>query len=209
VNNLGKICKISVFIVFMMVLNIYAQETSPVTIAKGDKLTIKVLEQGDLNGAYSVSSDGTLEFPLITDRIKADGLTYDELAAQIKKKLEESYFYKATVNVSLFKGEEFGAESANQAGGVVYIYGMVGSPGAIRFPDDEILTVRKAIIRSGGFQNFANKRKVKLVRKSQVTGKSQIIILNMVDIIDKGKIEKDVALRDGDMIVVPEQFFNF
>jgi protein involved in polysaccharide export with SLBB domain len=65
------------------------------------------------------------------------------------------------------------------------------------------------IIRCGGFKDFANKKRVKLVRKFQATGKAQTTYLNMVEIIDKGRMEKDITVRDGDYIVVPEKFFNF
>ncbi|MEI8349006.1 MAG: polysaccharide biosynthesis/export family protein [Candidatus Omnitrophota bacterium] len=196
---------------YFLPISVFAQaEQKPSqVIAKGDKLTIKVLEQEDLNGAYTVSSEGAIEFPLINERIPAVGLTYDELAQKIKEKLEEKYFYKATVIVSAFTGEEIRTNNASSVGGVIYVYGMVGNPGAINIPEGEVLTVSKVLIRCGGFKDFANKGRIKLIRKSQATGKAQITYLNMVDIIDKGKVEKDIVVRDGDLIVVPEKFFNF
>jgi polysaccharide export outer membrane protein len=178
-------------------------------ITRGEKLTIKVLEQEDLNGTYTISSDGTLEFPLISEHIVAEGLTFEQLAVKIKEKLEEKYFYQATVNVYFFTGEEAVFSSRAPIGGVIYIYGSVNSTGAITIPENEVFTVSRAIIRSGGFRDFANKKRVKLIRKSQATGKPQVTYLNMVDIIDKGKLEKDIVVRDGDYIVVPEKFFNF
>jgi polysaccharide export outer membrane protein len=178
-------------------------------IVKGDRLTIKVLEQEDLSGAYTVSSEGTVEFPLISERITAEGLTFEQLAAKIKEKLEGKYFYQATVIVSPFTGEETAFSSRASIGGVIYVYGAVNNTGAMIIPENENFTVSRAIIRSGGFKDFANKKKVKLIRKSQATGKTQITYLNMVDIIDKGKWEKDIIVRDGDYIIVSEKFFNF
>jgi protein involved in polysaccharide export with SLBB domain len=187
---------------------VYSQN-SPKVISRGDKLTIKVLEQEDLNASYTVGSDGAIEFPLINERIPAEGLTFNELAVKIKGKLEEKYLYQATVSVAAFTGEEPQLLTSVPIGGVVYVYGQVGSPGAVKIPEDETLTVSKVIIRCGGFKDFANKKRVKLVRKFQATGKAQTTYLNMVEIIDKGRMEKDITVRDGDYIVVPEKFFNF
>ena len=94
-------------------------------------------------------------------------------------------------------------------GGVIYVYGQVGSPGAVQLPENEILTVSKVIIRCGGFRDFANKTHVKLVRKNSASGKPKTMIVNLVRVIDKGKLDEDVVVKDGDYIVVPEKFFNF
>lgn len=178
-------------------------------IAPGEKLTITVVEQEDLDGVYAISSEGTLAFPLIDERLFVAGSTYEELALMLKERLEEKYFYVATVSVtpSTEKDVEEAAVEVNP--GVVYVYGMVGSPGVVKIPEDETLTVGKVIIRSGGFKEFSNKKKVKLIRKSNESDGAQVTILNLVNIIDRGKLEEDVEVQDGDIIVVPEKFFNF
>lgn len=213
-NKQYRFALLIIFILFSsIVVNLsYAEEEKVVThiISFGEKLNIRVLEQEDLSGVYLVASDGKIEFPLLPEPVKAQGLTYSELAADLKQKLEKENFYKVTIIVSAFKGQEFvrSTKSDNQPN-IVYISGMVVNPGSLEFFKDEQLTVSKVIIKKGGFKEFANKRKVKLIRKSPVTGKAQTTILNMVKIIEKGKLEDDVAVKDGDLIVVPEQFFNF
>jgi polysaccharide export outer membrane protein len=187
----------------------YAQPSKTKRILKGDRLTIKVLEQEDLNGAYTVYSDGVLEFPLIPKGIKAAGLTHEELATKIKEGLEEEYFYNATVIVTPYRKGDTSISRLKTKGGIVYVYGRVSREGVVKIPNDEVLTVSKVIIRSGGFKEFANRKKVKLIRRSAATGKSETTVLNMVNIIDKGQLEKDVPVQNGDIVVVPEQFFNF
>jgi len=190
-------------------LSAHSQESAH-RIAKGEKMAIQVLEQDDLNGAYSVASDGTIQIPLIPDRINAAGLTYDELAGKIKAELEKKLFYNATVIVSPYKGNEFSAKAGSvPEGGIIYVYGAVRSAGAVIIPKDEVLTISKVLIRCGGFGDFSDKQHVKLIRKSSVTGQPETKIVNMVDVIEKGKLDQDVEVRDGDMIVVPEKFFNF
>jgi polysaccharide export outer membrane protein len=73
---------------------------------------------------------------------------------------------------------------------------------------DEVLTVSKAILRAGGTADFANKKRVKLVRK-KADGQTDTTVVNLADIIDKGHLEKDPILEPGDLIVVPERLINF
>lgn len=178
-------------------------------ISPKEKLTIRVLEEEAISGPYDVRSDGTLEFPHIS-KMKVTGLTYTQLAQKIKEELEKELFYQATVTVSAYKkGDISLIQTPTSQGGLIYVYGLVNRPGTIDIPRDEVLTVSKVIIKCGGFQTFANKRGVKLVRKSPTTGKVDTTVLNMVRIIDEGRLEEDLVVHDGDMIVVPEQFFNF
>ena len=70
------------------------------------------------------------------------------------------------------------------------------------------MTVSTAIIRAGGFDKFADQKKVQLTRKG-TDGRTQRIVVDVKSIIEKGDIEKDVELHDGDYINVPQRFINF
>ncbi|NQT22155.1 MAG: polysaccharide biosynthesis/export family protein [Candidatus Omnitrophica bacterium] len=211
----SAILPICSLIVSIYCVEVHAQETSslPSKVSPGDKLTIKVLEQESLCGSYTVFSNGTLGFPLIPEDVNVKGLTHDEIAQKLKEELEKECFYKATVLVRTYKKEDAytlrSTRRTREGKGIIYVYGMVGSPGVLNLPDDEALTVSKVIIRKGGFQDFANRGCVKIFRKNPATGKVQTIKVNVANVIEKGKLDQDVAVQDGDMIVVPEQFFNF
>ena len=72
------------------------------------------------------------------------------------------------------------------------------------------MVLRVAILRAGGFGDFANKKKVKVVRGgSPEAGGKQNFELNMVDILEEGKTEKDVVLQPDDFIIVPSRLINF
>lgn len=199
--------------------SVFAQANTPGTISSGEKISIRIAEQEDLSGTYAVSSDGTIQFPLIPEKISVAGLTYAECADILKNALEKSYFYKATVSVNHSDVADVTPEipspsiqnipTASMLAGVIYVYGKVNNPGVITIPEGEVLTMSKVIIRCGGFAQFANSRKVKLVRKNSATGRTQTIIVNLHNVIEKGKLDDDVVVRDGDLVVIPEQFFNF
>ena len=75
---------------------------------------------------------------------------------------------------------------------------------------NENLTAGKAILRAGGFSDFANKKKVKVVRSAGTEGtQKQTFELNMVEILEDGKTEKDIVLQPDDFILVPSRLINF
>src|ERR1700730_2561747 len=64
-------------------------------------------------------------------------------------------------------------------------------------------SISKAVIRAGGFGDFANKRKVKVSRKN---GKEFNVDLKRV--IEEGHTEEDIVLVPDDQIYVPQRLIN-
>ena len=116
--------------------------------------------------------------------------------------LEKDYYNKATVVLSL--------NVANRILGRVYIWGQVHNQGPIEMQMNENLTAGQAVLRAGGFADFANKSKVQVVRGAVgVNGEKQTFKLDMQQILEQGKTEKDVLLQPGDLIIVPSRLINF
>jgi protein involved in polysaccharide export with SLBB domain len=74
---------------------------------------------------------------------------------RLRRLLDKDYFYDATVIVGL---DSVSAKSR----GRIYIWGQVRNQGALEIPSDEAFTVSRAILRAGGFADFANRKAVKL-----------------------------------------------
>jgi len=163
----------------------------------GDRLSVRVVEDRKLPMQLVVTDSGEVEVPLI-GRVMAKGKTCKQLAYSIKGPLERDYYYKATVIIGLdFEG--------HVSPGRVYVTGQVHSQGPIEIPPDETFTVSRAILKAGGFADFANTKKVKLVRKNS----SETIIVNVDAIVRKGRFDKDPAVEPEDTIIVPERLINF
>ena len=93
--------------------------------------------------------------------------------------------------------------TADQGTQQFYVVGSVVKPGIYPYkPDDTILD---AILRAGGFTEFASRNSTKLVRETE--GKTRTIQVKMKDVMEKGEMDKNVAIMPGDMIIVPESFF--
>jgi polysaccharide biosynthesis/export protein len=165
----------------------------------GDRLSMRVVEDREAPVSLFVTDSGEVEVPLI-GRVHAKGLTCKRLAYEIKAPLEREYFYKATVIVAL---DMAGLKSP----GRVYVTGQVHNQGPVDIPPDETFTVSKVIMRAGGFADFANKRKVKLIRRKG--NSTETILVNVDEVVRKGRLDKDPVVEAGDTIIISERLINF
>ena len=93
--------------------------------------------------------------------------------------------------------------------GKIYLMGQVRAQGPMEIPADEEFTISKAILRGGGFGEYANKRKVKLIRPTAKKGVTETKIIDLVEILEKGKTANDIVVQPEDLIIVPERGINF
>jgi len=169
-------------------------------LGNGDRVSYRVVEEQKDPVFLTVSDSGELDVPLV-GRITAKGKTCKELAFELKPQLEKEYFYHATVIIGV---ETF----SNAPKGSVFLEGQVNKQGAVEIPSNQNLTVSQAILIAGGLADFADRRKVKLVRKMG-DGKTQTTIVDLVEILDKGHSEHDPVVQADDMIIVPQRLVNF
>jgi protein involved in polysaccharide export with SLBB domain len=127
--------------------------------------------------------------------------TCKDLAAAIKTQLEKEFYYRASVVLAL--------DTANRLLGRVYVWGQVRNQGPIELELSEHLTAGKALLRAGGFGDFANKKKVKVIRPGTNGAAKQVFELNMVEILEDGQTEKDIALQSDDSVIVGSRLINF
>ena len=87
--------------------------------------------------------------------------------------------------------------------GFVTVLGEIVNPGPVNMPPTMDLTVTKALQMAGNTKPFANKRNVLVTRRA----KDGSLIRTEVDIIEigeKGRIDKDIILKPGDVVFVRE-----
>ncbi len=193
----------------------------------GDRLSFKILEDEEEPKPLLVTDSGDLEVPYI-GRVSATNKTCRQLAADIKTELEKDYYYQATVIIAV--------DLMTKSHGRVYLVGAVRLPGPVELPGDEVLTLSKAILRAGGFTDYAKRDKVQVTRAeitdkdpadkvaagNEATGKkatgkkdmgkddekTKTITVDVGKIFDKGKIETDLPLEPGDLIYVPDRLIR-
>ena len=166
-------------------------------LGPNDHVSFRVVEDRDNESQHlRVNDNGELEVPY-AGLIPAAGRTCKQLAYAVKAALEKEYYYNATVIIAVER-------ISQQSRGKVYVTGSVKGPGPQEIPADETYTVSKAIIRAGGFGDFANKKKVKLTRRNGET-----MTIDVRRIIEKGRTDEDVVLQPDDQIFVQQNIVNF
>ena len=164
-------------------------ERSSGVIGRMDNVEIRVFREEELTTRGQLSGDGTISMPLI-GAVRIEGLTTDQAAAAITRKLSDGYLVKPEVSVSI--------EARIRR--TVTVLGQAQRPGVFELPAHRQLTLVEAIGMAGGVTRIANGRKINLKR-----GGNQVFTVNLSD-ITRGK-GKDIPLRDGDVITIPESLF--
>jgi len=155
-------------------------------IGPSDVLTITVWKEPTLSGTILVRPDGMISLALLGD-VQASGLTPLQLADQITAKLKK---YIQDPNVSVVISQIHSK--------VVYLLGEVVKRGPVEMTPG--MTMLQAVASAGGLTDFANQRKIYLLRN--VSGSQMRIPIRYKDAL-KGKSSLDLVLKPGDTIVVP------
>ena len=167
-------------------------------LTRGDRLSYRVVEDRDDKVIPLVVTDsGEVDIPLI-NRVKAQGKTAQQLTADIKARLEQEYYYHATVVLGL------DSVAPRISRGTVYLGGKGIAPGSVELPLDAPMTVSQAITKVGGFKEFGKDTAVRVLRKG---GPPKGYIINVHDVL-RGATDKDFVLQPGDQVVVDENKFG-
>ena len=154
------------------------------------------LPKQELDGEAAIDS----LVPIITDlnALFAAGdqnqniLLQDGDVVMVTSKLE-----KPTEMVS-GSGESFALEGTQR----FFVVGSVAKPGIYTYQKDD--TVLDAILRAGGFTEFALRNGTKVIRESE--NKTKTFRIKMKDVMENGDMEGNIPIMPGDMIIVPENF---
>jgi len=162
-------------------------------IGPGDSLQVFVWRNPDLTVTVPVRPDGKISTPLVEDMV-AVGKTPSILARDIEKALSV-YVKSPQVNVIV----TIPASVFSQ----VKVIGQVLHPQAL--PYREGMTVLDAVLAAGGLAQYAAGNRTRLVRV--VNGKSQDIKIKLESLVNSGDMTQNLALKPGDVLVVPETLF--
>jgi len=162
-------------------------------IGPGDSLHVFVFQNDELSVTVPVRPDGKISTPLVEDMV-AVGKTPSQLARDIEKSLSE-YVKSPKVNVVVM-----GAMSVFSQ---IKVIGQVLHPQAVPYRDG--MTVLDAVLAVGGLGQFAAGNRAHLVRTEN--GKQTEIKVKLEALVNNGDMKQNLALRPGDVLVVPESRF--
>jgi polysaccharide export outer membrane protein len=169
-------------------------EQSEYRIGPGDVLQVFVWNQPELTVEVPVRPDGMISTPLIAG-VPAAGKTAPELAKDLEKALSE-YVRNPTVSVMV---TSFVGTYSDQ----IRIVGQAAKPQALPYRAN--MTLLDVMIAVGGLAPFAAGNRAVVVRQE---GDRQLRIpVRIQDLIDEGDIGANLAMRPGDVLIIPESRF--
>lgn len=156
-------------------------------IGPQDILDVSVWKEPEVSRSVPVRPDGKISLPLLND-VQAAGLTPGQLMTDIATGLGKFMTNpEVTVIVTQINSQH------------VYILGEVTrSGGYVLLPG---MTVLQAISNAGGLTQFANSKKIYVLR--QDGAKQDKLFFNYKDVLAGKHAEQNILLKSGDTVVVP------
>jgi polysaccharide export outer membrane protein len=178
---------VAVFAVFAV--SSQAREAGDYKINAGDVLDIFVWNEETLSREVIVRPDGFISLPLAGE-FRAGGQTPAQVSAAVTTALKEFLNDDPVVTVSL--------RAMN--GNIIYVLGKVNRPGA--FPVVTQVDVAQALAWAGGLNTFADENDIQVLRRL-ADGSQQAMEFNYGQVKSGKKLESNIVLKSGDVVVVP------
>jgi polysaccharide export outer membrane protein len=131
--------------------------------------------------------DGMISIPLV-DEIQSAGLTPLQLKEKLTERLKQ-FIENPNVTVVVMEANSF----------KVYISGQISKPGIYRLRSDT--TLAQIISIAGGLNEWANQKKIIIIRKEN--GKEKRFTINYKKIVKGEDLDSNIILKSGDTIIVP------
>jgi polysaccharide export outer membrane protein len=160
-----------------------AAVSSDYKVGPADVMKINVWSEDKFSGLFTVDQDGNFVYPLV-GTLKAGGLTTAEIKDSVEKSLAK-YVVKPRVDVIV---QEVQSKK-------YYLNGLVSHPGEYLLAVPT--TILQAISKAGGLQDFANEKKIYILRGTTK------IPFNYKEVSQGKKMEQNVLLQPGDQVFVP------
>lgn len=162
-------------------------------VGPGDVLQISAgpgaVRQESFARAEPVGPDGRISFDLIGS-VYVENKTTDEIDAELTALLSEYIIdVEVTVIITSYEAKR------------VFVLGEVGAPG--QYLINKNMTIMDALTLAGTPTIRASRAKIRLIRATSTASKPAVLKVDLNKITKKGELERDLALADGDIIVVP------
>ena len=151
-------------------------------IGAEDVLDIRVWREPDFTFTVAVRPDGKITVPLVGD-VQAAGTTPLQLTQTLTERLAQ-FIQKPEVSLSVteVRSKKF------------YIDGEVNRPGPFSLVTP--VTVLEALSQGGGFKDFANTKRIRILRGDK------IYYFNYRDVTSGKHLDQNIRVEPGDHIIV-------
>jgi polysaccharide export outer membrane protein len=177
--------------VAVLAAGIWTSAASDAAFRTGDTIELRVggvptEEISVITGSYTVDGEGFINLPHI-GKVRAAGLSQASLQRAVEAAFRSQEIYtNPSITVTVPTTQRF-----------VNVSGDVRQPRRVEYTSD--LTLLGAISAAGGFTDYADQRKVRVLRGSNV----QVVDVREV----RSNPSLDIKLLPGDQIEVPQSFW--
>lgn len=194
--------RILAFLLLLAGAALSARAQGTYLVMPGDRLSVTVLEDPNLNSQVLVRPDGRITLP-IAGSILVAGRSPEQIQATVRDRLRASFSVVPTVTVAVAQLADPGA-LVTEPPATIYVLGQVTNPGALQVQPPRTLTVLQAIAQAGGLARFARGEAIQ-VRRTDASGVETIFPFNFRELEEGRALSTNIVLMDGDVIFVPER----
>jgi polysaccharide biosynthesis/export protein len=165
-------------------------DPSDYLLGAGDLLQVTVFESKSLNTTVRVSSRGHITLPLL-GQVEVKGLTAREVEIKIEKYYRVKYIKDP--HVTVFVEEHMSKR--------VTLVGQFKQPGTFEYPSRQTLLDVMAL--AGGLTDKAGNM-IQVRRRAARPGEPNVLVIDLDQLIKKGRTDLNVDINGGDIIFAPE-----
>ncbi|MBW4580838.1 MAG: SLBB domain-containing protein [Tildeniella nuda ZEHNDER 1965/U140] len=171
------------------------------TLGAGDQIQLDIFDAPEFsgqNGRFQVLVDGTLNLPLVGS-LSVKGLTLKQASNLLSEKFLR-FFKRPLTTVTLLAPRPVSVSIAgeiNRPGSYTVSLAQQNISSGTQFP-----TLTSALKLAGGITQAADVRNIQ-IRRPQRVGGNQTVTVDLWQFLQTGDRQQDLALRDGDSILIP------
>ena len=161
-------------------------------LGPGDQIRIEFTNVPEFSGEHRVLPNGTVNLTRV-GAVSVQGLTLKQAADRLAIKFRP-YLKRPLVTISLLAARPVR----------VAIAGEINRPGTYKFPAEELPTLTQLLQLAEGVTQAADLGQVQIRRRlPQGLGSDQVYRVDLWQLLQQGELAQDIALQDGDSIVIP------
>ena len=210
---MSRLITLTLVCCILLAQSVVAQEY---TVKPGDLITVTVWERQTLSSTVTVDVNGNITLPVPIGSMSVAGLTAQQISDLLTERLKE-FIINPTIFVSVTPAQTF----------TVHIIGEVVSPNFYNVPDGT--SIQELITRAGGLTQFADIKRIKLIRKvaadglrpeenadkdsstasavdspaADAAGSAKERVIDFSLFRDKAELSANPTLKANDVVVIP------
>ena len=175
---------------FFSAATISTPESLDYRLGPGDLISVTVFEAKEMNAEVRVSSRGTVTLPML-GAVDVFKLTALEAETKIEALLREKYLQDP--HISVYIKEHVSRQ--------ITIVGALKNPGTFDYISKKRLL---DVLALAGGLNEESGEIVYITRENSETGELDNYVVDLDDLVRKGKMEHNITILGGDIVFVPK-----